>query len=390
MGKVSDSVLDLKFRRRVGILPTQIVPAPLYFRQSAAAIHPPPPVSPIISSTHHHSSPRFSPVRNGSSSKPMAPAAFNLPSPTAAPTLPRLNTDSAAVTSTTSRRLSFPTQLNLGIAAIKADLKRSSLDAFISPRIRALRHGDSPIGIDVVEEGTEEPEEEGGVSTGKSISAFSSYLFSHLVTGDPSDEEIANGRRGRTSQVVAMKVVESRSTSHDTVFTGRGATSSKMKRASFGSHFGSHSRTTSHGEEGKIVGLTPGKFISATASSSTPTSSTMSSPIPSPPTLVGADNALGLATMRGRSNLRNYGGILRSLSPTRDSSQSNSRSRQVSSSSSFSAKEGRGGRQSSVRGEGDRDRVEAEEQVVVEEEVEVQRERRRIGGRRVNREDDEE
>ena len=228
------------------------------------------------------------------------------------------------------RSVSTPAQS--AVAAMKHELRRGpASDLLMSPRIRALRGSTEIVGI--VEEEEDIPE----INESATHSAFACYLFSHLTTGEPSDEEIASGTRGRTVQQVGVPTDGSRSASVDSTFVGRGTSTvtarSRASRLVYGGRGVPEKLVPT--PEIEPVTLTPGLFIAATDDSPSP-SSFATSPS-SPPTFADRGRASArrnepssLANSfdpRGRSKLRGPGAVERDLSPVRDSSESASRGR---------------------------------------------------------------
>lgn len=334
--------LDLKYRRKPGI-PTQVVPAPLYFRQSAAAVHPLSPMTGPSSPPRVSFSPRFSPAGPPTTSLAL-PSAFSLPPAvvSAPPSLPRSprsprcgrpgcsGTNASAISKLTGRRSSFNIPL-----PVKHDMSRRVVDLLMSPRIRALRGTEIP-GI------AEEPEEVTTAPAADAHSAFACYLFSHLTTGEPSDEEIASGRRGRTVLPTgAMAGDGSRSTSVDSMVHTRAGSTSARPRASRYIFGRASTEILALPEEIEPMQLTPGRFIAATSESVTESAavSPFHSPPASPPTVPNRGRSAARRSSRspdvlassidprGRSHMRGAGAVERDLSPSRDSESSNSRGR---------------------------------------------------------------
>lgn len=357
--------LDLKYRRKPG-MPTQAVPAPLYFRQSAAAVHPTSPMTAPTSPPKPAFSPRFSPARPPTTSTSFGhPSALSLgPSVVSdVPISPRVDAFGGKGSPAT-RHSSLASQSP--IVTLKADRRKP--DLLMSPRIRALRGASEITAIS-------EELEDIGVADASTHSAFACYLFAHLTKAEPSDEEIATGRRGRTVQVSGVSTSDgSRSASVDSMV---GRTSSappirpRTSRFIFGRGAPELPATSEIELEIEPLALTPGRLISATIESSTPSAPASpfhSAPV-SPPTRARSnrgrsppcEDSLDRATElgarmdpRGRSNLRGVGAVERDLSPTRDSSESVSRGRAQSGAASRER-----GRESRSRVRNDRDESQA-------------------------------
>lgn len=333
--------LDLKYRRK----PTPSVPAPLYFRQSAAAVQPASPITGPLSPRPRFS-PRFSPARVPTTSTSFAvPSLLSLPpavasAPSYLSDFDKCGRPGCAGSNPTSARIpgdhrAASPLAPSAVAAIKHDLRRGpTSDLLMSPRIRALRGSSDIVGI--VEEEEDIPE----INDAATHSAFACYLFSHLTTGEPSDEEIASGTRGRTVQQVGVPTDGSRSASVDSTFVGRGtstvAAKSRASRFVYGGRGAPEKLVPT--PEAESLTLTPGRFIAATDDSPSP--SPFGTSPSSPPTLSDRGRASARRNLptepsslansfdpRGRSKLRGPGAVERDLSPVRDSSESASRSR---------------------------------------------------------------
>lgn len=358
------NALDLKYRRRPN-LPTQTVPAPLYFRHAAAAVNPLSPVTGPMSPRAVYS-PHFSPARLPTPSTTFAnPTALVLPpavtsAPSGLPRSPRYRPLGATANGEHSKSHGFLTQSS-AINSVRNELRKASAELLMSPRIRALRASTDIAGIPEMEEDISE------ATAPPTESAFASYLFSHLTTGEPNEEEIASGRRGRTVQQSGLPAegLGSRSASVDSNFVGRSNSTSavvprpRLNRFIFGGRAQVDRLVPTR--EIEELSLTPGRFITATQGSGTPSPSPspFSSPPASPPvadrgrlsnrraseTPVGSDFSCG--DSRGRSNRRGAGALERDLSPVRDPSESVSRGRAPGGASS--RERGRQGSRSQAR-----------------------------------------
>lgn len=323
---------DLKYRRKPGKAPSQIVPAPLYFRQAAAqhspALLPSSPPRPSFS-------PRISVARRPSISG-VNISAFALP--------PSRTTTSRP----TSPELEERPRPN---GARRASWNAPPGDLLLSPRIRALRtDGDAPI--------VEDPRE--GSETVTPQSAFAQYLFSHASTTTPTprereiDASEAEGRergRGWAQEIpqAGGASLAQRSVSADSTPTRTPSSVGTARPPRFLFSRGAAANVDPDDEVTPLVlspvpvarpkpRLIPGDLIMATIStptspapsapSSPPTanrgrSHTRRPPSPSPTDL----DAAPLVDPRGRSKLRGLGAVKRSLSPVRDPSASASRGR---------------------------------------------------------------
>lgn len=353
------NTLDLKYRRKPN-LPTQTVPAPLYFRHAAAAVNPSSPVTTPMSPRLVYT-PNYSPARLPTPSTTFAnPSALVLPpavavATSALPRSPRHSTRPLAVVNGEhSKSHGFLTG-SAAVNSVKNELRRTSADLLMSPRIRALR-GLGDIG------GIPELEEDISEAAGPATeSAFASYLFSHLTTGDPSDEEIASGRRGRTILQTGLPVEGSRSASVDSTFVIRNNNASTVEpRARPGRFiFGGRAPAIVPTRDIEELDLTPGRTISATLSSASPSPSPFTSPPASPPVanrgrasnrrdeVPSTSDLSSSVNPRGRSNMRGPGAVERDLSPVREPSESASRGR--SANGATSRERGRQGSRSQAR-----------------------------------------
>lgn len=355
---------DLTYRRKPG-MPHQI-PAPLYYRQTAA-LH-----SPSMSSPPRAAfSPRFSPARLPSISS-AAVSAFALPPAAKSPSFPSNQTFKLDGPDEKVRRPSFRSRVGGPIpdVLLSPRMKATSTDLLLSPRIRALRSEEIVI--------NEEPEEEEAAKESvveKESSAFASYLFSQLAVTTPIDRDGVAGdlhREGRSLMLTGLE--EKRSLSVDSVFPATRVsltttTPTRPTRFLFarGSPTTSHERVESADKDSDVdfsppqspsslarhkLSLTPGGFMSATTDSASNSAgpSPFPSPPPSPPTMGrgrshtrhlsdSSDFHLDRAESsgrpeatpdpRGRSKLRVLATVQRDLSPSRNDSNSGSRGRRT-------------------------------------------------------------
>ncbi|GAA5996165.1 uncharacterized protein JCM10292_007433 [Rhodotorula paludigena] len=394
---------DLFYRRKSGN-PRSAVPSPLYFRQKAAAVHSSPAFGPS-SPAHRFLGLPHSTDLSGADVHEDDIAALTLPSQREAPFvaplphvphLPHLEhcgrpgcvgmpkrppvEAAPSATSKTNRRHSGP-----GSPALRALAPLdTSEDVLLSPRIRALRSGRSP--VETREPAAPSPCAAGARENDDDHSAFACYLFSHLSTEAPLE-------RGRSATTDHSAPDVQRSLSMDAVLRGRVSNSSSMSsspapprvtRGMLGGRgpaaFGMRSEpaiqplastsisppeddlsstvrdrnatiraSNSRGRRDvERMRLTPGHTIPATAETPTSGVSPFPSPPPSPPTAGrgrsatrrlsdAAAEAVASPDPRGRSKLRGLGAVKRSMSPTaRVESRSRSRSRSRSSRSSRS------------------------------------------------------
>ncbi|BGP37908.1 hypothetical protein JCM10450v2_001844 [Rhodotorula kratochvilovae] len=377
---------DLPYRRKPGRVHSA-VPSPLYFRQKAAAVYSSPAFGPTSPSTRLVGLPTLAdfsgahvheddiaalalPGQCDAADMPnlvAPPSNCGRPGCVGVPKRPKLDTSVSSLKA--GRRLSGPgSPAFRGLTPLD-----TSDDVLLSPRIRALRTERSPVdGHDAPSTRTPTGEEH------DPHSAFACYLFSHLSTEAP----VERGRTTSTEKAVEMH----RSLSVDAALPSRVGNSSpsaskspapRPRRAMFGGRgpaalnmrsepilqpltpastsplpeddFSSLSSTfrgrthdrdatvrapTSRGRDSERAQLTPGHYIAAT--SETPSGvSPFPSPPPSPPTAGRGRSATrhhsdvaASPDLRGRSNLRGYGAVMRSMSPSaRKGSPSPSRSR---------------------------------------------------------------
>ncbi|GAA5989212.1 hypothetical protein JCM10908_001210 [Rhodotorula pacifica] len=407
---------DLRYRRKPG-KPQSVVPSPLYFRQKAAARHGSPgfgatsvfnpsmsglPASTDVSGAHIHEDDIASLDLPGQ--RHADSVSHLLPKPAhcgragcvGVPKRPKLEQQRSS-----GRRVSGSMSPALrGLAPLD-----TSDDLLLSPRIRSLRLNHSP--SDPREVSPLASPADGNASAPKEDehSAFACYLFSHLSTEAPPEEE-----RGRTSMVnhAAPELLRSRSV--DTVLAARHAvhttansaspapaasrprgmmggrnaavnmrsepaieTATRGRRRSpspaavptadkddtslFTANGAELDRDATvrapnqRGRDRHRMQLTPGHFISAT--SETPSGvSPFRSPPPSPPTAgrgrsvtrrMSDAEPVASVDPRGRSKMRGAGAVQRSQSPSaRKNSLSPSRSRSQSRSRSKTRSPSRG------------------------------------------------
>lgn len=337
------SSTSLGYKRKPSNAPNQ-VPSPLYYRQAAAQANfspSSPPKAPF--------SPRFSPARPPTISRSQM-SAFALP--------PAIK--SAPLPFTTSS-IEFEPIVKKARASMSA-LADSRPNLLFSPRIRALRSEDAV----VITEEKEELRDDELLEPEDKDSAFARYLFAQLAVKN-SPTVAVEEREGRS--IVGAVTGEKRSLSADSVFPSRNlSTTVRPTRFLFGRGTSAEGMGTttenappfqpplspSHTTAENLT-LTPGRFITATFDSISP--SVQPSPLPSPPlsppTFVQrgrSDNrrhdesspsslsllsnsiqpSLPAMDPRGRSKLRTLTSVQRDLSPTRDSSNSSSRGRRSS------------------------------------------------------------
>ncbi|GAA5848555.1 hypothetical protein JCM8547_004550 [Rhodosporidiobolus lusitaniae] len=301
------------------------------------------------------------------------PAHCGRPGCVGAPARPRIDTSVAGVTSNGGRRQSWQgTGGFKGLTPIDG-----SEDVLMSPRIKVLRTERSPVPTD------ENKTQAHICSPGEADdahSAFACYLFSHLST-EPAPKE-----RGRSASIdhevpevprslsvdAAMKprtAVHASDTASPArpvrpirgMMGGRGApirsepalqlltpatANDNTPSSSSSSHRGrNHDRDATIRppvERNTRAKLTPGHFISATTESPSASASPFPSPPPSPPTAGrgrsanrrysvtenGVVGGVESPNPRGRSRLRDFGAVQRSMSPSaRKESRSRSSSR---------------------------------------------------------------
>lgn len=307
---------ELKYVRKTGNRPAQAVPAPLYFRQTAAVVHSSPMLSPT-SPPPSIKSPAMRPSnrrRNSNSSLHN----FTLP-----PSLTSDHSKSSALKTAHCGRpgcvgsaqphraaASEPVlKAKLGSSTSLHHLARAENDLLVSPRIRALRgHGEHSQSTSALPESDEARETRRKQQKDSQHSAFACYLFSHLKeTAHPKRVEsetvtaAVSPKRGRTSS--QSTVMPDRSLSVDSVLTAPRAPSAGRGRMMFGGRATPAGQprleplSTLKDEDATITiragpqtsrpMLTPGHFISAT--SETPVDSaafpsTLASTPRSPPT----------------------------------------------------------------------------------------------------------
>lgn len=395
---------DLKYRRKPG-LPSQMVPAPLYFRQSAAAAHSSPALLPS-SPPRQAFSPKVSPARPPSISSANV-MAFALPppvSPSPSPSIYQHKHQNPAPSSiwcgrpgcvgeksdsgNSSRRASWNSTSSSGLVTRRPNHLESA-DLLMSPRIRALRsEADAPSTADPVDEDSTSSDE-------LKHSAFACYLFSQLSNTasppqpDPSlvdwdsqnvppNPSVPNGNSGVALEPSCPSSASTVRAPVRTLF-GRGPQVGSPPLAALDEVMVADTK------------LTPGRFIAATTDSSF--SSVAPSPFPSPPAspptvsnrgrsstrdaAPAVDSAESPLDPRGRSKFRPP--PRRSLSPTRDESpargrdsnaSSHERGRQGSKSSARGERSETRGRESQTRGRSRREEVRAEDDADGEEEEE--------------------
>lgn len=409
---------DLNYRRKPG-KPHSVVPSPLYFRQKAAARHGSPsfgatcalnpsmsgmPASTDISGAHIHeddiASLDLPGQRHADSVSHLLPKPANCGRAgcIGVPKRPKLEQQRSS-----SRRISGSmSPAHRALAPLD-----TSEDLLLSPRIRNLRSHYSPSESREASPspllGPSEPSPSPTKATDDEHSAFACYLFSHLSTEAPPEQE-----RGRTTAVNPSSADVLRSRSVDTVLAARNAVQSSAHTASpaptptrprgmMGGRNGAFnarsdpiletvadSRTgarspgrsvdpdektlfssngaeldrdatlrasNQRGRDRHRMQLTPGHFISATTE--TPSGvSPFPSPPPSPPTagrgrsvtrrMSDAEPVAASVDPRGRSKMRGSGAVQRSQSPSaRSDSQSPSRSRSRSRNQTRSPSRGR-------------------------------------------------
>lgn len=401
---------DLRYRRKPG-KPQSVVPSPLYFRQKAAARHGSPgfgatsvfnpsmsglPATTDISGAHIHeddiASLDLPGQRHADSVSHLLPKPANCGRAgcVGIPKRPKLEQQRSS-----GRRISGSMSPALrGLAPLD-----TSDDVLLSPRIRNLRLHHSPSeSREVSPLATPADENASAPKEDNEHSAFACYLFSHLSTEAPPEQE-----RGRTTSVSHAAPELLRSRSVDAVLAARHAVHSTANSASpaptptrprammggrnaainmrsepametttrgrrspsprqappvaadkddtslFSSNGAELDRDATlrapnqRGRDRHRMQLTPGHFISAT--SETPSGvSPFPSPPPSPPTAGRgrsvarrASDAEPVSSVdpRGRSKMRGVGAVQRSQSPSaRKNSPSPSRSRSRSGSRS--------------------------------------------------------
>lgn len=226
---------DLSYRRKPG-RPQSVVPSPLYFRQKAAARHGSPgsgatsvfnpsmsglPASTDVSGAHIHEDdiatldlPGQQHADSVSHLLPK-PAHCGRAGCVGVPKRPKLEQQRSS-----ARRVSGSMSPALrGLAPLD-----TSDDVLLSPRIRNLRLHQSP--AEPREASPLGPSPESGPSPkgDDEHSAFACYLFSHLSTEAPPEQE-----RGRTATVTSVASDTLRSRSVDTVLAARNAVQSSTK-----------------------------------------------------------------------------------------------------------------------------------------------------------------
>ncbi|GAA6058440.1 hypothetical protein JCM3770_006054 [Rhodotorula araucariae] len=376
---------DLPYRRKPGRIHSA-VPSPLYFRQKAAVYSSPAfgPTSPQtrlvglpavadFSGAHVHEDDIAALTLPGQSDPANVPSLVAPPSNCGRPGCvgvpKRPKFDTSVSTLKASRRLSGPGSPALrGLAPLD-----TSDEVLLSPRIRALRTERSPVdGPDASTTRTPLGEEH------DPHSAFACYLFSHLSTDAPvergrstSIDQPADMHRSLSVDAALPSRVSNSSSSASmspaprprrAMLGGRGPAGLNMRSepilppltpvctspvpeddpSSPASTFRgrNHDRDdtvrapTSRGRGSERPRLTPGHYIAATTE--TPSGA---SPFPSPPLsppTAGRGRSLSRRLdapaaspdLRGRSNVRGYGAVMRSMSPSaRPGSPSPSRSR---------------------------------------------------------------